>query len=86
MVGELACARRLELSARVLAFEARLAGIAAGVMACALAGAGLWVLGGNDAPRHLFATGAINMIELAVMAMAAAAALSIARRGVRLAR
>jgi hypothetical protein len=72
--------RRLELSPRVLRFERLLAHVVAGVMLCALAGAGLWVLGGDGAPRQLFETGAINALELTVMALAAGAALSITRR------
>ena len=73
--------RRLELSPRVLQFERLLAVIAAWAMVVVTAGGGVWVLGGGSGPRRLYATGAINALELTMMALAAGAALSIARPG-----
>ena len=70
--------RRLELSPRVLRFQARLAGSAAAVMAVFLAGAGCWVVAAGPGPGLVHA-GTIDTVGLVVMA----AALAVARRAVR---
>ena len=49
-------------------------------MLCFLAGAAVWVLASHTGPAHLFAAGAINGLDLAIMAAALAPALAIARR------
>lgn len=70
--------RRLELSPRVLRFQARLAGSAAAVMAVFLVGAGCWVVAAGSAPGLVHA-GVIDTVGLVVMT----AALTVARRAVR---
>jgi hypothetical protein len=69
--------RRLDLSPRLLRFQARLACSAAAVMAVFLAGAGCWVLAAGAGPGLLHA-GAIDVGGLVVMA----AALTVARRAI----
>lgn len=76
--------RRLELSPHMLRFETRVARLATQAMVCALAGAAIWVLSGDGGPRRLFATGAINSVELSLMAVTAVGALATARRVQRL--
>lgn len=70
---------RLALSPRVLRYEVALACATAIVMLCFLAGAAVWVLASHTGPAHLFAAGAINGLDLAIMAAALAPALAIAR-------
>ena len=72
---------RLEPSARVLRFEARLAGCAVAVMGVFLAGACCWVVGVGSGPGLLHA-GAVNAGALAVMLVALSLALrAIGRAG-----
>jgi hypothetical protein len=77
--GAFAAARRIELSRRALRLEALLARAAATMMVAFLAGAALWLLGGRVGPDRLFASGAIDIGEVAVMAAALLAAASAAR-------
>jgi hypothetical protein len=80
--------RRAGLSARVLAFEARLATAACAVMTVFLAGVACWVAtGGEGAP--LFRPGLIDLAAGGALALALAAAVKAARtasRTLRLAR
>jgi hypothetical protein len=69
--------RRLDLSPRLLRFQARLAGSAVAVMAVFLAGAGCWVVAAGARPGLPHA-GAIHVGGLIVMA----AALIVARRAI----
>jgi hypothetical protein len=71
---------RLSLSPRVLRFEAVLASAATIAMLGFLGGAAAWALGGHPGPRRLFSAGAIDVLDLAMMALALAVALRIARR------
>jgi hypothetical protein len=73
--------RRLDLSPRVLRYEAWLAGGAAAALAVFLAGACCWVLAEGSGPG-LFHAGAIDVASLAVMMLA----LSTARRATGLTR
>jgi hypothetical protein len=67
--------RRLDLSPRILSYEARLAGNAAAVMAVFLVGAGCWVFAEGSGPG-LHHAGVIDTGGLVVMTMA----LAVARR------
>jgi hypothetical protein len=84
LVGGMAVlVRRLRLSARVLAYQARLAAVAAVAMAVFLAGAACWALGQGSEPAGLFHAGALDLAGLCVMAatlLAAARAAVTARR------
>jgi hypothetical protein len=85
-VGAARTLRRLDLSPRVLRFEARVAGAAALGMVVFLGAACGWILDGGPGPRNLFHAGAIDGVGLAVMAgtpAVGARALSRARRGRR---
>ena len=62
--------RRLDLPPRLLRYQARLGQLAAAGMAVFLAGAASWVLAGQRGPGTLFRPGAIDVAELAVMALA----------------
>lgn len=73
--------RRLDLSPRVLRYEAWLAGSAAAAMIVFLAGAACWVLTAGSGPG-LFHAGVIDIASLAVMMLA----LSTAQRATGLAR
>jgi hypothetical protein len=69
VAGVAALVRRLDLSARVLRYEAWLASAAAAVMAVFLAGACWWVLAAGSGPG-LFHAGAIDTASVAVMMLA----------------
>jgi len=60
--------RRTHLSARALRYELRLARIAVLAMLAILGGASCWILAGNSAPDNLYATGTIDLAEVAAMA------------------
>jgi len=82
--GTAAIVRRQRPSARLLAYQARLAAAAALAMGCFLAGAGCWVFGQGSARAGLFHAGVVDVAGLAVMTvalLAAAAAALGARRG-----
>jgi hypothetical protein len=64
--------RRLDLPPRLLRYQARLGQLAAAGMAVFLAGAASWVLAGQRGSGTLFRPGAIDVAELAVMALALA--------------
>jgi hypothetical protein len=68
--GVVTIVRRAHLSASVLRYELRLARIAAFAMLTILGGAACWLLSGNSAPNNLYATGTIDLGEVAVMALA----------------
>ena len=81
VAGVAGLVRRLDLSPRVLRYEAWLASSAAAAMAVFLAGACCWVLAEGSGPG-LFHAGAIDVASLAVMMLA----LSTAQRATGLAR
>jgi hypothetical protein len=72
--------RRLDLPPRLLRYQARLGQLAAAGMAVFLAGAASWVLAGQRGPGTLFRPGAIDVAELAVMALALAVGWQAMRR------
>jgi hypothetical protein len=76
--GTAVVVRRLRLPARLLGYEARLAGVAALAMACFLAGAACWVFGQGSGHPGLFHAGAVDVAGLAVMTVAAAAGVGAA--------
>jgi hypothetical protein len=84
--------RRIELPLPILAFETRLAAVACPVMAVILAGCGCWVATeGRSAAGQpsLFHAGLIDVVGIAVLALALAVAVQAARtasRSLRLAR
>ena len=82
VAGVAGLVRRLDLSPRVLRFQARLAGSAAAVMAVFLAGAGCWVVAAGSGPGLVHA-GAIDTVGLVVMAAALAVARGAVRRAAR---
>jgi hypothetical protein len=69
VAGVAGLVRRLELSPRILRYEAWLASCAAAAMAVFLAGAGCWVLAAGAGPG-LFHAGVIDVGSLAVMMLA----------------
>lgn len=79
--------RRLDLSARVLRFQAWVATAAGVGMAAFLSGALCWVTEGGPGPRELFHAGAIDAAGLAVMTIALVtgwrAVLVVHRRGLQ---
>jgi hypothetical protein len=74
VLGAAKTVRRVELSPRVLRYEASLGSVAVVGMIVCLAGSCLWVLDGGPGPRDLFHTGVIDVGGLVVMAMTFAAA------------
>jgi hypothetical protein len=81
VTGVAGLVRRLDLSPRILSYEAWLASSAAAAMAVFLSGACCWVLAEGSGPG-LFHAGAIDAGSLAVMALA----LVVAHRATGLAR
>jgi len=82
--GTVAIVRRQRPSARLLAYQSRLAAAAALAMGCFLAGAGCWVFGQGSGRAGLFHAGVVDVAGLAVMTVALAAAARAAvgaRRG-----
>jgi hypothetical protein len=71
---------RLRLSPRLLRFEAVLAGAATIAMLGFLGGASAQALGSDPGPRRLFSSGAIDLLDVAMMALSLVPALAIARR------
>jgi hypothetical protein len=82
VAGSARTLRRVELSGRVLRYEAGVARVAALAMWAFLAGAAAWVVDGGPGPRDLFHTGAIDVAGLVVMGLA----LAVAHRAVYRAR
>lgn len=80
LIGTARALRRLQLSAPVLRYEARLGLLAAVVMCGFLAGASSWVVTGGPAPRGLFRVGAIDSVAVAVMAISLIVAFRAAQR------
>jgi len=76
VVGAAKVVRRLDLSPRVLRYEARLCRLATLGMVVSLGGCASWLVDGGSGPRNLFHSGAIDVVGLVVMA----AALAIAHR------
>jgi hypothetical protein len=77
LAGATTLVRRSALDARALRYEARLVRAAALAMLVFLAGALCWLLGASGAPHGLFATGAIDALEVAAMIAACAAVLRL---------
>jgi hypothetical protein len=71
-VGTVRLVREIELSPKLLRFEARLAQLGCAVMVLFLVGASLWVVDGGPGPRNLFHVGAIDIGCLAVTVAALA--------------
>ena len=92
VAGAVVIVRRLELPLPVLAFEIRLAAAACAVMVVILAGCGGWVATEGqsvDGRPSLFHAGLIDVVGIAVLALALAVAVQAARtasRSLRLAR
>jgi hypothetical protein len=79
-IGAVRLVREIELSPRLLRFEARLAQLGGMVMVLFLIGASLWVVDGGPGPRNLFHVGAIDIGSICVML----ASLATAGRAVQL--
>jgi hypothetical protein len=80
IVGSSKILHRLTLQRGVLRFE-RCLGVAAALsMGLFLTGAALWVVEGGPGPRNLFHIGAIDVIELVLLALTAVLALRAAER------
>ena len=73
-IGAVRLVREIELSPRLLRFEARLAQLGGMVMVMFLIGASLWVVDGGPGPRNLFHVGAIDIGSVCVMLAALATA------------
>ena len=69
-LGAVGLGRQIELSPRLLRYEARLAQLGGMVMFVFLVGASLWVVDGGPGPRNLFHVGAIDFANVAVMGVA----------------
>jgi hypothetical protein len=78
VVGAASTVRRLELSAPLLRYEARLGSLASYAMIAFLTGCCFWIIDGGTGPRDLFHIGAINVIEAVMMGLA----IVVARRAV----
>ena len=66
-LGAVRLVREIELSPRLLRFEALLAQLGGVVMVLFLIGACLWVVDGGPGPRNLFHVGAIDVGSICVM-------------------
>jgi len=82
VVGAAKTIRRLDLSARILHFEAALGVLAAFDMLAFLAGCSSWIIYGDAGPQNLFHVGAIDVAGLVLMVLA----LAVAYRAVHRAR
>jgi hypothetical protein len=80
IVGSAKLVHRLDLPSPLLRFERRLGVLVALAMGLFLTGAALWVIDGGSGPRDLFHVGAIDVVELLVLALAAGLALRAAER------
>jgi hypothetical protein len=65
--GAVRLVREIELSPKLLRFEARLAQLGGLVMVMFLVGASLWVVDGGPGPRNLFHVGVIDIGSVCVM-------------------
>ena len=73
-IGAVRLVREIELSPRLLRFEARLAQLGGMVMVMFLIGASLWVVDGGPGPRNLFHVGVIDIGSICVMVASLATA------------
>jgi hypothetical protein len=73
-VGAVGLVRKIELSPKLLRFEARLAQLGGMVMVMFLIGASLWVVDGGPGPRNLFHVGVIDIGSICVMVASLATA------------
>jgi uncharacterized membrane protein YidH (DUF202 family) len=73
-VGAVRLVREMELSPKLLRFEAHVAQLGGVVMVMFLIGASLWVVDGGPGPRNLFHVGAIDIGSICVMVAALATA------------
>jgi hypothetical protein len=80
LTGTAGIARRQTLPDRLLRWERWVGRVGAAVAVAFLGGGAAFAFTDDSGPRHLFAPGAIDLLELAVMALAAAIALGAARR------
>jgi hypothetical protein len=80
IAGSSKIVHRLKLPLVVLRFERRLGVLVALAMGLFLTGAALWVVDGGPGPRNLFHIGAIDVIELVLLALTAVVALRAAER------
>ena len=80
IVGSSKVVHRLTLQPRVLRFERALGIGVALSMGLFLTGAALWVIDGGPGPRNLFHIGAIDVIELVVLALTSVLALRAAEQ------
>src|SRR3984885_5294439 len=65
--GAVRLVREIELSPKLLSFEARLAKIGGLFMVMFLVGAIIWVVDGGPGPRNLFHVGVIDIGSICVM-------------------
>ena len=80
VVGSSKIVRRLVLPPAVLRFERWLGVLVALAMALFLTGAALWVVDGGPGPSNLFHIGAIDVIELVLLALTSVLTLRAAER------
>jgi hypothetical protein len=80
LIGAAKTVGRLHLPSRVLRYESWLGLVAGSMMAVFLAGAGSWIVSGSPAPRGLFRVGAIDSVDIVVMAGALIVAFRAAQR------
>ncbi len=82
VAGAAKTVRRVDLSCRVLRYEARLGAAAVVNMVLFALGSASWIVDGGPGPRDLFHAGAIDVLGLVVMTLA----LCVAHRALRRAR
>jgi hypothetical protein len=83
-VGVVKIVRRLELSSRLLRYEARLGSAAALTTIAFLGGTAAWVVDGGPGPKNLFHAGLIDVAGLVLMAAASLIAFRVVSRARRL--
>jgi hypothetical protein len=77
-IGATTIIRRLDMSPRLLRYEGRLGSMAAGATAAYLVASWCWIVDGGSGPRNLYHAGAIDIVGLALMTVAAGIALRTA--------
>jgi hypothetical protein len=80
VIGAAMTVGRLDLSLRVLRYEAALGAVATITMVGFLVGACYWLVDGGTGPRNLFHLGTIDVIEVVMMAVALIVALRAVHR------
>jgi hypothetical protein len=80
VIGAAMTVRRLDLSPRFLGYQVILGWIATFAMLVFLVGSCYWVIDGGTGPRNLFHVGAIDFVEILVMAVALAIAWQAVQR------